>query len=169
MFLGEKEISGVYLGDKEMSGIYIGDKENWTNFTPFYVIENGLLVDGNYSSASRIGESVHTTTNSDYGLFGHTSSGGTPKVGATVKFKTNGAKTLSICAKENEGAGANPYVPILKVVADGTEILNVANSNYSDTIDVKGYSEIAIEYSLTTPSSANAWIGAYITEIYCGK
>lgn len=30
MFLGDKEITGIYLGDKEITGSYLGDDEVWS-------------------------------------------------------------------------------------------------------------------------------------------
>ena len=132
--------------------------EVYSGFTPFYVIENGFLVDGNYTSANRIVSGGYDHQDKNYGSYGINAI-----TGATVSFKSDGAKTLTIKA---DSGGYTANTPKLTVVADGNSLLAISSTNYNNTVNIEGYENVTVTYQTTT---SNGFSSAKITEIYCEK
>lgn len=177
MFLGNKEITGIYLGDKEITGVFLGDKEIWSSASPFYVIKSGQLVDGNYQSATLLNQYNHSGSNKGYGWYGCAYSAGNAQAGAQVIFKTNGAKTLKVIGDSYWQDGrTNVLYYVAGYFADGTAkaIMNnnkTYNANVSPAVnythDISQYERILINYYATLPKDATAWLGAWLKEVYC--
>lgn len=163
MKLGTDDVKFA-LGSDEVDKICLGIEEVWTNFVPFYVVNNGVLVDGNYSSASRYGSGTHSGYNLDYGFYGITATDDA-KTGATITFNTKGAKTLRISA--DEYFSTSQRVVTLRVTGNN-DVLYTSNQEgaINVTVDVSGNDLINVDYYAI---GGHGHQGNRIITLYCGK
>lgn len=165
MFSSDKQIQRVCLCETEMKGVYLGGTELWASFKPFYVVENGGLVSGNYTSASRIKSgSVFGEENRGYGLYVYANENNATS-GYDITFKTNKAEKLTFNARASWGNHR------FNIYGDGKVIYTIPSHEdrtVSGTIDISKYSEIRI-YGYAQSFYAGMQLEAFITEIYCHK
>lgn len=162
-------MNGVELQSVTYNGVEV---QTWTHdgvevysaFTPFYVIENGLLVDGNYTSANRINVGTHSGYNLDYGYYGITTTDSS-RTGATVTFDARGAKTLEIVAEEF--ATTTQRTVTFEVRSEDTVLYTSSQTGMiSASVDISGKDTITVNYYSTGRSGQQ---GCKITKIYCTR
>lgn len=162
-------MNGAALQSMTHNGVEV---QTWTHngvevysaFTPFYVVENGFLVDGNYTSASRINIGLHSGYNLDYGYYGVDATSNA-NAGAIVSFDTRGAKTIRI--KGENYFSSQIYTLTIKVTSEnGVIYTQDNNANFEIEVDVSNHKTITVEYRGV---GSNGQLGCRITEIYCGK
>lgn len=162
-------MNGVDLQSVTYNGVEV---ETWTHdgvevysaFTPFYVIENGLLIDGNYTNANRINVGTYGGYNLDYGYYGSTATDDT-QTGATVTFDARGAKTLEIIAEEV--ATTSQRTVTFEVRSENAVLYTSSQTGMiSTSVDISGNDTITVNYYSTGRSGQQ---GCRITKIYCTK
>lgn len=173
--VGDFLIKNMCIGDIAVDRVMLGDLELWCKapvFEPFHVIQSGQLVAGNYVSASFYNANNHSGSNKGYGWYGCAYAAGAASAGVQIQFETKGAKTIKVAGSSpwNDGRTKVIYY-VAGYLADGTSqvIINAANNpqSVSYTHDVSKYEKIIIAYYATLPSDASAWLGAWLTNIYC--
>lgn len=131
----------------------------------FYVISNGQLQSGNYSSANRINTNMHSTENTNYGTTGHTA-GINGDGGATVTFNTYGKKTRIVGVGNGSGY-TNLTVQSGSIVLYNQSKYADTSPNWDVTVDTRSYSSVTVTFHSPFSYTDNAWVGATITSIYC--
>lgn len=166
-------MNGVELQSMTYNGVEV---QTWTHdgvevysaFTPFYVVNEGVLVEGNYTSANRIVENLHTVTDLNYGASGHSAvAEAEHKAGASVTFNTNGATTLTIIGEGIATAGDATKI----VITSGTTTIlsEIKVDNLNKTVDVSNYDTVTVQYFAYENNSDKSSLRAKITSIYCYK
>ena len=161
------ELQAMTFNGQEVNTWFHNDVEVYSAFTPFYVIENGLLVDGNYTSANRIVENLYSVTDLNYGAYGHSGAETEHKAGASVTFNTNGATTLTIIGDGSTSEGDATKI----VITSGTTTIlsEIKVDSLNKTVDVSNYDTVTVQYFAYENNSSKSWLKAKITEIYCSK
>ena len=165
------QLVSILFNNEEITEVYYNDELVWKANEPFYVIENGFLVEGNYVSASRIGTHLHSCVNKDYGYLGHSADDSLPhNAGATVTFKTNGAKTLRVKGEASEWSynGVKLNYSQINIIVNGVTVISENHVPVLDKeYDISEYEEVTAKYICIEDYSDKTNVGAWITEIYC--
>lgn len=188
MFLGEKEIAGVYLGDKEMSGIFLGDKENWTSSKPWEAIScDGKTLTANSPSTipTGVGASPYELPAQYMWSVGGTGalSIESKNVDGTPFIPTNKCKYMDVIVRAD--AGHQTICEITGKKKDGTEVVilsqkiplfnnntqNVINGVTLDNkypcnitnVDVNGYDSVKVKnYCNVTGAGHSVGLGRMV-------
>lgn len=162
MFLGEKEITGIYLGDIEMSGVYLGDKESWTSAEPFYWIKDNVVQEGFPSEyvVSTTGSNMMVMNKSltSFHIYGNWGATGSASGTATVETKRN--KYIEIQATVSGNGGLNSFM------VAGVECKNKVASGETIIVDISDLEEVTISCNAFANKDQNHYY-VNITSIRC--
>lgn len=166
MKLGASDVK-FGLGSDEVDKICLGDEEVWTNFVPFYWIQDNTVTVGypdSYSSVTKnnvVDWTVNTTITAMQG-YGDTN---WAMIGTTTAVSTNGAKYVDIISGSSFDRNS-----VISVIGIKNNIETVLISGVKPSVvdlDISGYD--AIKLQTTCSAYATNWAYAYIKTIYFHK
>lgn len=163
------ELQSMTYNGKEVEMWVHNGIEVYSAFTPFYVINNGSLVDGTYTAARRITEGVYNIVNKNYGAQGYPGKDN-PQVGCAITFDTNGAKKIKLKGEATILVTSKVHIK-LQIYTGNTLLYDEyqGNKTLDMEFDVSEYDTISVKYINFGSGSVAYTLGAWITEIYCGK